>query len=163
MKHNEGLSLIELVVVVAIMAVLVSVVGISVTVVSRQNVSNAASDVRGLLQTAQTVAMSKKNCYVKITQKSNGDWYFETHTYTGTGDDGTKQNEKVLDHLTVSGKVKVEVKSGGSYVSAASTTIEYIRNTGAFKAGAFPSEIRFSRGTKVVTLHLTELTGKVSY
>ena len=43
MKRNEGLTLIELVVVIAIMSVLVGVVGISITVVSRQKVSNAAT------------------------------------------------------------------------------------------------------------------------
>ena len=169
MKKNEGLSLIELIVVIAIMGVLASVVGISMAVVSRQNVSNAASDVRGLLQTAQTIAMSKKNCYVEVSKKSNGDWLFETHTYTNNKND--PDDNKVLDRLTISEKVSIKIPSGSNYVDIVSSgstyTIEYIRNTGAFQSGHFPSEIQFSRGSgsgrKTVTLRLTELTGKVSY
>lgn len=175
MKRNEGLSLIELIVVIAIMGVLVSVVGISVTVVSRQKVSNAASDVRGEFQTAQTIAMSKDNCYMQIHENSDGDTVFTIHA----------SDETVLDRVTVSNKISVSVGYGGSMVNAGSVDvirIYYNRESGAFseayinggasatdKGNLVPTtdrvieSIRFSNGSKSVTLHLTKLTGKVSY
>ncbi|MBO4653233.1 MAG: prepilin-type N-terminal cleavage/methylation domain-containing protein [Lachnospiraceae bacterium] len=169
MKHNEGLSLVELIVIIAIMGVLVSVVGISVTVVSRQKVSNAASDVRGQFQTAQTIAMSKDNCYMQFEQNANGETVFTIHS----------SNNAILDRVTVSEKISITVGYGSSTLNMSScgvVRIYYDRESGAirdaFLCGTSSSDgtsvgnidtIRFSNGSKSVTLHLTKLTGKVSY
>ena len=130
MKKNQGLSLIELVVVIAIMSVLVGVIGISVTVLSRQKVSNAASDVKGLLQTAQTIAMSKKNCYVKITKESNG-VVFATYSYT----QADKSDQKIIDKVTIDKKIEVQIKAAGagSFSDFSSgVEIRYNRENGSF-------------------------------
>ena len=172
MKHDEGLSLIELIVIIAIMGVLVSVVGISITVVSRQKVSSAASDVRGQFQTAQTIAMSKDNCYMQIQTNSNDETIFTVYS----------SNNTVLDRVTVSNKINVRLHFGGSSVTMDSYSIVrifYNRESGAFDKAfacggadpvtqkgseiAIPSSIEFSNGSKSVSLRLTELTGKVSY
>lgn len=175
MKHDEGLSLVELIVIIAIMGVLVSVVGISVAVVSRQKVSNAASDVRGQFQTAQTIAMSKDNCYMQFSQNADGETVFTVHASDNT----------VLDRVTVSDKINVTIGYGSSSLNmdvCGVVRIYYDRESGAFKeawlcGGSDPSNkgskvptsdgvietIRFSNGSKSITLHLTKLTGKVSY
>ena len=173
MKHDEGLSLIELIVIIAIAGVLVSVVGISITVVSRQKVSNAASDVRGQFQTAQTIAMSKDNCYMQIETNSNDETIFTIYS----------SNNTILDKVTVSNKINVSLHfSGGSSVTMDSYSIVrifYNRESGAFDRAyacgdadpsinigssiVIPSSIEFSNGSKSVSLRLTELTGKVSY
>ncbi len=161
MKKNEGLTLIELVVVIAIMSVLVGLVGLSVSVLSRQKVSNAASDVKGLLQTAQTIAMSKKSCYVEIKSDSDGVTFT---TYTYTKDD--RSDKKFMDKVTIGDQISVSVKQAGasSFTSVGSSVIEikYKRENGAFTDDTI-QEIMFSKGTKDVTLRLTKLTGKVSY
>ena len=160
MKRNGGLTLIELVVVIAIMSVLVGVVGISITVVSRQKVSNAAADVRGLLQTAQTIAMSKKNCYVEITKESSG-YVFTTYSYT----ESASTDRRVIDKVTIGDKIVVSIPTGvgNSYAAVNSAVqIKYKRESGAFDTGT-PTGIRFSRGNKTVTLSLTALTGRVSF
>ena len=171
MKKNEGLSLIELVVVIAIMSVMIAVVGISVTVLSRQKVSNAASDVKSLLQTAQTIAMSKDNCHVEI-QEIGDSVVFTTYS----------SSNKIIDKVTLDEKITVSL----SYASGSSMNMDVLGAVGIYykrESGAFDSAsvcgttgnpksgtavdpirwIRFSNGNKSVTLHLTELTGKVSY
>lgn len=165
--------MIELVVVIAIMGVLISLVAISVSVVTRQKVSNAASDVKGILQTAQTIAMSKDNCHVEI-QKINGAVVFTTYS----------SSSKTIDKVTLDKKITVNI----SYQTGASSNIDvlgavgiyYDRTTGAFADNAYvcgttgdPKTtgtavntirwIEFSNGSKSVRLHLTKLTGKVSY
>ena len=165
MKKNEGLSLIELIVVIAIMGVMVSVIGISITVVSRQRVSNAASEVKVQFQAAQTIAMSKDNCRVQIKRLSDGDT--EVTVFSS--------EEKILDRITISKKVTVEVDYGSGFTSIAdcgTVMIYYVRATGAFDhatvGGATKdhiSRIRFANKSRSeeITLLFTKLTGKVSY
>lgn len=160
MKKNQGLSLIELVVVIAIMSILVGLIGVSVSVLSRQKVSSAASDVKGLLQTAQTIAMSKKNCYVKISQESQG-VVFATYSYTKAD----KSDQKLIDKVTISDNITVKVKAAGaSSFSSISSAVEikYKRESGSFTTDTIDA-IQFSKGTKSVELKLTKLTGKVAY
>ena len=170
MKKNQGLSLIELVVVIAIMGVLVSLVAISVTVLSRQKVSNAASDVKSLLQTAQTIAMSKDDCHVEI-QVINGTVVFTTYSSAS----------KIIDKLTLDEKISVRVSYGGgtSVGSLGAIGIYYVRESGSFDKAYINGSagdpkntgndtealqwIEFSNGSKSVRLKLTKLTGKVSY
>ena len=171
MKKNEGLSLIELIVVIAISSVLIALVAISVTVISRQRVSSAASDVKSLLQTAQTIAMSKDDCHVEI-QEINGAVVFTTYSSAN----------KIIDKVTLDEKINVNISySAGSSMNmnvCGAVGIYYERESGSFansyvcgvtgnpKAGTSVDPIRwieFSNGNKSVRLHLTKLTGKVSY
>lgn len=175
MKRDQGLSLIELIVVIAIMAVLVSVVGISITVVSRQRVSNAASDVRGQFQTAQTISMSKDNCHVQIKKNSNNEVVFTVYSSANS----------ILDKATVNKNITVKVHysqnanadnpnlSGWTTIGASGVNIFYVRESGAFEDKVrsddgtvgtdYIDRIAFISGSKTVVLKLTLLTGKVSY
>lgn len=172
MKKNEGLSLVELIVVIAVAAVMVSVVGISITVVSRQKVSNAASEVRALFQTAQTIAMSKDNCHVDIQRTSNGETVFTIYSSSNT----------ILDKVTVSEKISVSIGAKGSETAVSGHGIVryyYKRESGSFskslegctattdgsETSSFFNSIVFSNGSgsKSVSIQLTKLTGKVSY
>jgi len=171
MKKNQGVTLIELVVVIAIMSVMVGLIALSVTVLSRQKVSNAASDVKSLLQTAQTIAISKDNCHVEM-EKIGDAVVFTTYS----------SENKIVDKLTLDKRVTVNFSySSGSSLnldSCGTVGIYYDRESGAFaesyvsgvtgnpKAGTSVSSIRwieFSNGSKTVRIHLTKLTGKVSY
>ena len=169
MKKNQGLSLIELVVVIAIMSLLVGLVAISVTVLSRQKVGNAASDVKSLLQTAQTIAMSKDDCHVEI-QVINGSVVFTTYSSASS----------IIDKVTLDKKITVKISyNGGSNMnSCGAVGLYYERESGSFtnsyvngstgnpKTGTSVDAIRwieFTNGSKSVRLNLTKLTGKVSY
>lgn len=180
MKRNEGLSLIELIVVIAIMTVLISVVGISVTVISRQKVSNAVEDVKVLFQTAQTIAMSKDNCHIAIARNSDGDTVFTLYSST---------NNNVLNRITISKKVQVKIVANDAanphpIGDVDVVRIYYDRVSGAFSdmywggattlsgesgkgskiAGNGVTGIEFTNGTSsTITLKLTKLTGRVSY
>ena len=177
MKQNEGLSLIELIVIIAIMTVLISVVGISMTVISRQKVSNAAEDVKVLFQTAQTIAMSKDNCHIAISQNSDNEVVFTLYSSV---------NNNILNRVTLSKKVKVYIISGGNLYEISTldvVRIYYDRVSGSFDKMYWHGNatlngesgkgseiiggitgIKFSNtGSNEIILKLTKLTGRVSY
>ena len=175
MKQNEGLSLIELIVIIAIMTVLISVVGISMTVITRQKVSNAAEDVKVLFQTAQTIAMSKDNCHIAISQNSDNETVFTLYSSV---------DNNVLNKVTLNKKVKVSIIAGGNTYDISDVgvvRIYYDRVSGSFdkmywygnstlsgesgKGSQLTSDItgiKFSNTNEII-LKLTKLTGRVSY
>ncbi|MBO4789156.1 MAG: type II secretion system protein [Lachnospiraceae bacterium] len=179
MKRNEGLTLIELVVIIAIITVLISVVGISVTVISRQKVSNAVEDVKVLFQTAQTIAMSKDNCHIAISQNSDRETVFTLYSST---------DNLVLNRVTVNRKVSVYIIASGSSTKNKISDVDVVRiyydrvsgsfsdmywvgpttlSNGSTKGDIVPggiTDIIFSNDTSSeITLKLTKLTGRVSY
>lgn len=181
MRKNEGLTLVEMITVIGIMAVLIGVVGISVKVLSRQRVSSAASDVKELMQTAQTIAMSKRSCYVEITCE-NGLAKFTTYV-TETNDDelnpGTTTTAvKKIASLTLSRGIQVELAGdvGAQVTDGCSYRFRFDRASGAYKdigigvggsyvENSFDTErIVFSRGaSNTATITISKLTGRVSY
>ena len=178
-NKNAGLTLIELVAVIGIMAVLVGVMGLSVTAISSQRVSSAAGDVKEALQTAQTIAMSKRGCYVDITY-DDGDVVFTTYAIETnlTGSPATEEiKAKVVSKLTIGGGIKValagdvgaQVESGSHYrlrfdrASGAYKTIG-IAVGGSFVENSFDTEkIVFTKGSKTATLVVSRLTGRITY
>lgn len=72
MKNEHGFSLIELIIVVAIMGVVMGVVGVSFSMLGHQKAKNASKSVYNMLGSAQTVGMSKDNCYVALMCDASG-------------------------------------------------------------------------------------------
>lgn len=178
-KKNAGLTLIELVAVIGIMAVLVGVMGLSVTAISSQRVSSAAGDVKEALQTAQTIAMSKRGCYVDITYE-DGDVVFTTYARETnvSGDPETEEiKAKVVSKLTIGGGITVELAGDvGALVQAGSHfRLNFDRASGSYKAigievgGSFvdnsfdTEKIVFKKGSKKATLVISRLTGRITY
>ncbi len=161
MKDNKGFSLVELLVVVAIMASLTGLIGLSIGMLIGQRVKTAASDTKSLMQSAQTVAMSKENCTVEFTPTSDG---VEVVSKVGTG--------KELKQVNISDKIAVKIKvADGSIVDVTSdaAVITYNRETGGFKQcivggtdKGVPLEISFTKGTRTIVLELATYTGKIS-
>lgn len=164
MKRNQGFSLIELIVVVAVMAILMTVGAVSFSVITSQRVKSSANETRSILQSAQTVAMSKDNCFVQFKQDSEGD--IEIASYS---------SESVqLDDLLVSDNIEVTLTIGTDEVKIGTTTSEYrlryVRESGAFNTvlkdgadtGKYCTKISFSNGRRTVELELATLTGKIS-
>lgn len=164
MEKNRGVTLIELIVVIGIMGVVIGLVGLSIVVVSRQRVSSAASDIKGQFQTAQTIALSKDDCYVKIEKNSDNEIVFTTYSSL----------EKKLDTCVIDKRIEVRVYSGNAAspvdLSSGPIIMKYDRQTGGFENptqnGATMekiSRIAFGSGEREIVLRLNKATGKVTY
>ena len=166
MEKNKGMTLIELIVVIGIMGVVVGLIGLSFAVVSRQRLSSAASEVKGQFQTAQTIALSKDDCFIKIEKNSDDEVVFTTCSAA----------DIVLDTCIISRKITVRIYEDGETtpidLDHGAIIIKYIRQTGGFdypRQGADElakiTTISFARGNgeNEITLRLNKATGKVSY
>lgn len=176
-KKNSGVTLIELIVIIAIMAVLTGGFATTMALIGRQKVSNAASSTKSSLQLAQSYAKSKDNCVFSIIGSSNGgsNEYIYTYEDKDVGDpskwklgNGPKNiNEKITtvvyfengDSVTLSDGVRVDIR--------------FVRSTGGFAkiqvpgkpsgTESTPTKITFSNKTKSVSLLLAKYTGVVTY
>ena len=162
MEKNKGVTLIELIVVIGIMGVVAGLIGLSLVVVSRQRVSSAASDIKGQFQTAQTIALSKDDCYVKIEKNSSDEVVFTTYSSL----------EKKLDTCAIDKRIEVKIYAGSNEVNLSSGPVimKYERQTGGFE---YPTQngstlgkitrIVFGTGKREIVLRLNKATGKVTY
>lgn len=176
-RDNKGITLIELIVVIAIMAILTAVLGVSFSVIGRRKVSNAASSFKQTMQLGQTYAKSKGACKMTITATSdNGS---NTYIYTAAKEtdltDPTKYKlgngpNNINKNITIEFYFeKAGWKTLGSDVN--SVNIYFDRKTGGIKIPSddpnasfgTPVKVRFSNGDKTTTLNIAKYTGVVTY
>lgn len=152
MKKNNGFTLAEVMIIVAIMGVLASIVGISMGVVFGQRVKSIAADTKALFQSTQTVAFGRDDAYIELTQ-SNGVVHITAYSSTNN----------VINE--VEGRNVQMTIYFSDNTSSASAEIHFNRQTGGLAAtnGKYVSRIVFENGTKTVTLNVSRLTGKVTY
>lgn len=91
-KNNKGMSYVELLLVLAIMAILIGVVSISVGLIARTNVNRGAEQVASTFNQARSTSMARGNTNgrMEITC-SNGRYYY----YVGNTGAADKEEQKV--------------------------------------------------------------------
>lgn len=70
-KNNKGLTLVELVVVIAIAAVMVATIGLGVNLVFSNKTKAASKTIYNMLGVAQNLGTSKENCYLALKSDGN--------------------------------------------------------------------------------------------
>lgn len=170
MKDNRGFSLVELIVVIAIMAIVMTIAGISLTAVASQRVSNAASDVKSVMSTAETYAKTRSDCYLEFSVDSDGKPGYSLYTIDSKGNSklGSSQErynknvtikiyfKNMTDPVTVSSDKKVQIRfdrTTGGFTTSQVNGVDY----------GIPVQIEFTNGTKSVRLNLATYTGLVTY
>lgn len=168
-SNNKGLTLIELIVVIAVMMVLTAAFAVSFTLISRQRVSNAASSTKSTIQLAQTYAKSRGSCYMTIEGTDDG-----SNTYIWTVDgDGNPILGNGPNNINKNITTKIQFSNGEilELTDGVTVQINFNRSTGGFlettnpKTGntSVPMKIIFTNGEKESTLFLAEKTGLVVY
>lgn len=174
MKNNKGFSLIELIVVVAIMAVMTGFIFISFGLLTGQDARKCANNLSTVLDKEKNYALTKSaeaDCYVEITWNSDGYYaeYFIPKKAVGT-DMISLERELVGKNSVLVSCYKdsdFEDASPGSYEGAVTSgnklVIKYNRVSGAIKEaklnGADINMIRVDRG-KTYDIKIYEATGK---
>lgn len=182
MRDNKGFSLIELVVVIALMALLVGVLGYSFSLVTGQEAKQCANNLGTALDRAKNYALTKSgssDAYMEITRDTDETilvtYYVPAKAWAKNAVPGSA-DYVAIDSQTI-GKKAVQVTfsltDAGevSLTSGTSFRVYYDRISGAVKKVVWVSggtqtedhcgQITISRG-KTYRLTLIEATGKHS-
>ena len=142
--NNKGYTLIEMIVTIAIMAVVMVVMGYSLSILTNSRAKGCADDLYTAIQSARTEAMAKEGeISLIITARTDGK--------LNTGDE-TKIGGNRITVTTNAG----DLVPGGSN---ASYEIKFDKRSGAF-ADEYGSI--FIKGSTTYELKLYKLTGKVT-
>lgn len=176
MRHNnKGLSLVELIVVIAIMSVLSGIVYIGIANIFNTKVTQCAENMENIINKVRVNTMGRNEVTLRFYQESDGRYFSETKVKKGTA---TKYTEETVNEQV--GKSGIDVKfttdasitdpnaSGVQTLSNATGNeikIEFDRSSGEVKvdgSGACVRKIWIIRNTKVKTITIYKETGKVA-
>lgn len=163
-KKNGGYSLVEIIIVIAIMSILTGGLVYSVNMVFGANAKTCANDLRGAIAQNKINAMGKSEAKVEIYRDASNQCIYAKQWVWSNGaweDKGAEKisNARVYVAFVPEGGTAVELNPGDS------VEICFDRSSGSFKAndaGIIYSEILVEGGRRSFTVVLTRLTGKVS-
>lgn len=162
-KNNKGISLVEIIVVVAILSVLIGVTSLGFGMVSTRSATQAAKNSQISIERCRINSMGKISGCIAFFQTADGIFAVEDFDYSGsmTIDDIDKTKAKKI------GKNDVNVTYG--YGDTADTpladgiVIEFNRSDGSVKnISSNTLTISFNKGSKTQTVRVDRLTGRVT-
>lgn len=162
--NNKGFSYVEMILVIAIMAILIGVMSLSIGLVSRANVNRGIEKVGSSLNQARNSAMAKG--YLKGTfeiTKVGDTYYYFVGDANSTNKDDLKE---VLISAPATVGYYVIIDGSETYVAVTSANplkIQYNQSTGAFRAmadGNYCTGIVLANGDKEAVIRLYPDTGK---
>ena len=175
MRHNnKGLSLVELIVVIAIMSVLTGVVSFGISNIFNTKVTQCADNMENIINKVRVNTMGRNEVTLRFDQDSDGRYFSETKEKKGYGSTATV--ETVTEQVGKSGMgVKFTTDSSITDPSASGVQtlsnadgneikIQFDRSSGEVKvdgSGACVRKIWIIRNTKVKTITIYKETGKV--
>ena len=155
--NNKGFSYVELILVLAIMAIMVGMIGLSYSLVTRNNVTKAAAKMESVFNTARITSLSKgsEEGALNIKQE-NGIIYYGIGKYDPDPDVSTVEWVKFAQH-----PVYITLSDGSGNVDLGSSVVTYKFNpsSGAFKVCPY-TQVIFSNSRTETTLTLFKATGK---
>lgn len=156
---NRGFSLIELIVVVAIMGVALAVGGYALSAISLANAKNCATEIKSSLEKTRTQACSSDNG----TTSAQLMLYRDSSTGKVCIEKNYEGSAKEIGGKTV--VVKYRLKGTSQYVDipnkANALKFGFNRSTGGFGGSELIEEIQITSGGKTYTLTCYSLTGKI--
>lgn len=151
--NNQGISLVEIIVIVLIIGIMASMMVINIGYAHSTNVTRAANELSDLLELSrtQTMSMVDNSLEVRIVREPKN-YYVKTYK------SGVEVNSEELcsSSLTIS---SYDIASGMNEIPMnGSITIAFNKGSGSFKS---PYEkIQISSGSKTITLILVKETGR---
>lgn len=158
---NKGYSLLELIIVFAIIAVLMASVFYSIILVFSANAKSCANNIQRAIGDCKVTTMGKADAYMELYRDDSG-VYTRMHI---TESDGTVTDEEPEKVGTNRVNVGYTPKGGTETELTPGTSIEirFDRSSGGFKAragGTLYDEIYVRGGSKNYSIKMIELTGK---
>lgn len=160
--NNDGYSLVELVIVIAIIALIISTVFYSVIIVFSANAKSCANNIQRAIGDCKVTTMGKSAAYMELYRDTDQDVYTRMYVMDSSGAYVPSEPQKVGTSRVY---VAYTPKGGGETELLAGTKIEirFNRASGGFAkdtSGNVYEMIHVQAGSKDYEIILTELTGK---
>lgn len=159
-EDQRGLSLIELIVVIAIMGVVTAGSLIGFSLVSGRNIKSCYSQMGSYIQETKNLCMSREDCKLQIYMNDKGEVMVKQYRSAAPA------TEPVSVRIGKKG-LTVTYKSGGATVTVSDTSIlelSFDRSSGAFKplpGGGYCDEIIITdEAGREIKVALVQKTGK---
>lgn len=144
MKKNDGFSLIELIIVVAIMAVLMTMVALSIGYINSTNTKAMTNELISALDDAKLISMMKESGAGDITF-----FYEDGKVYYQIG----SNEKKVLTSTKIDLEYRVEGAADYTKIDAShSLILQFNKSSGAVKNAT--QDYYFRIGTRVIRLYV---------
>ena len=160
MKNNQGFSIVELIIVIAIISILIGVGLGSISYTQGLRANSTAEKILSVIEECKTVAPSKYETSLIIQINDSGDIEAIVQTQASKEDNIVQESVTVGQSDTI---VSFEKNNGGvSLLEEESLTIKFDRTTGAFDTTTdYCEKIYIERGGVTKTITLEPKTGKV--
>lgn len=165
-KDNRGMSLIEIIIVIALMSVIAGVSGYGLSLISNKPVEECTKKVEMILNRNRTNSMGKADAWVEFYTNDKGLVVYEEHLMSRVGGDEQVSAPVVIGAKDVT--LKITYSDGSSVTldgpSQGPCKVGFSRDSGAVKEidGKKCLQIEVCKGSYVKTIELVQLTGKVT-
>lgn len=176
-KNNKGFSLVELVVVIAIMGILVGLTGYGVSLISTKAADECAQRLQIMLERSRTTVMGKSDAYLELY--TSGDKIVVKETIING--DGTISEPKVVEiggsgvtleyYLTENPSATDPVLTGPISLGTTPLKIAFSRDSGSLRPSTgsvadgnarYCVKFEITKGSKTREVTIVQLTGKVT-
>lgn len=170
-EDNTGFSLVELIIVVAIIAAVITVSILSISLIFSANAKTCANDIMGAISECKVMTMSRGqgNVRLLIYRSSDGDVFSELQIRESVSDPWMN-NENGAEKIGAKrcavgaalGSDDLPTKSSNTLptLDTGMWEIYFDRSSGSFKNETSVSDIYVSGGNRNYQIHLEKLTGK---
>ena len=162
-KDNRGISLVEMIIVIAILAVVSGGVAIGIGSALSKPAEECASKITDSLKNARITTMGKKTVELELYSATDGIYLKETRSETG-GTPTVKTIKIGQKGVTVTYQLTGEADYTSLGGVGSPLKLSFSRATGGFNQGAagkYCEYIKITKGNREHTLQLQSLTGKV--
>ena len=152
-KNNSGFSLVELIIVTAIIAALIGTVVLSVSMVFSANAKACSNDLQRAIADCKVTTMGKAQAWLIVYRGENGRIYSQLHIMEQKEGGAAGELEEIIEEPQKIGGNRVSV----TYTDASGTP-DLELPTGA----AAPLQMRIQGGSRDYKLDFIKLTGKIA-
>jgi prepilin-type N-terminal cleavage/methylation domain-containing protein len=157
--NNKGVSLVELIVVMAIMSVLIGTVSYGISFSSGKQAEECARKIESTLEAMRTASIGKYEITGVLSYDENRGYVFTETVKINSNDTTGTTTETIVGNKNV--KVYFGDGSADTELTASnSITFQFSRSTSGLTEGC--TNLKITKANKTMNIEIAKLTGKVS-
>ncbi len=153
-KNNKGVSLIEIIIVIAIMTIVGGTVILTTRVATDKHVNSCALKLASSLEQTRNLAMGKQGAYLDIWQDPGDYVYVQIWVNGATYGDPVAIGRPGIT-INVTGGVN-------SQIGAAHEYIHFSRSNGSVTDSPGVTKLRVTNGSRIYDVNIDTYTGRVT-